>query len=50
MKEYLIAGLRFNDYANRKVLIKIKELLDRIQAIKLFSHLIETQNKMVSAC
>jgi uncharacterized damage-inducible protein DinB len=45
MKQYLIDTFNFNDYANRKILCKIKELPDKEGCIKYFSHLINSQNK-----
>jgi len=45
MKQYLIDTFRFNDYANKKMLEKIKQLPDKAEAVKFFSHLINSQNK-----
>jgi len=45
MKQYLIDTFRYNDYANKMVLNKIRELQDKTQAIKFFSHLINSQDK-----
>ncbi len=45
MKQYLIDTFRFNGGANKKVLEKIRQLPDKTEAIKLFSHLINSQNK-----
>jgi uncharacterized damage-inducible protein DinB len=45
MKQYLIETFRFNDHANKMVLGKIKELPDKTEAMKFFSHLINSQNK-----
>jgi uncharacterized damage-inducible protein DinB len=47
MKQYLIDTFNYNDYANKKVLAKIKKLPDKIEGIKLFSHLINSMNKWV---
>jgi len=48
MKQYLIDTFKFNDVANRKVLEKIKLLPDKIEAIKLFSHLITCQYRWMA--
>jgi len=48
MKQYLIETFKYNDYANRKVLAKIKELPNKDEGIKLFSHLINSMNKWVA--
>jgi uncharacterized damage-inducible protein DinB len=45
MKEYLIETFNYNDYANKKVLEKIGKLPDKNEAIRFFSHLINSQNK-----
>lgn len=45
MRQYLIDTFRFNDHANKIVLEKIKQLPDKTEAIKYFSHLINSQNK-----
>lgn len=45
MKEYLIETFRFNDEANKKLLKKIGELPDKKEAVRYFSHLINSQNK-----
>lgn len=45
MKQYLLETFRFNDRANRKMLEKIRQLPDKEQCIKFFSHLINSQNK-----
>ena len=45
MKQYLLDTFRFNDFANRRMLEKIKTLPDKEQCIKYFSHLINSQNK-----
>src|SRR2546428_9190662 len=45
MKQYLIDTFRFNDQANKMILEKIKELPDKTESIKFFSHLINSQNK-----
>lgn len=45
MKEYLIETFRFNDHANKMVLAKIKDLPDRKESLRYFSHLINSQIK-----
>ena len=48
MKEYLLDTFNFNDKANKQVLEKIKELPDKAEAVKLFSHLINCQYKWMA--
>ena len=48
IKQYLIDTFNFNDYANKLVLQKIKELPEKDEAIKLFSHLINAQYKWLA--
>jgi uncharacterized damage-inducible protein DinB len=48
MKQYLIDTFSYNDYANLKVLGKIKELPDKEESIKFFSHLINSMNKWMA--
>ena len=48
MKQYLIDTFNYNDYANLKVLGKIKELPDKEESIKFFSHLINSMNKWMA--
>ena len=45
MKQYLIDTFNYNDYANKMVLEKIRQLPDKNEAIRFFSHLINSQNK-----
>jgi uncharacterized damage-inducible protein DinB len=45
MKQYLIDTFLFNDQANKKLLEKIKQLPEPAEAVKYFSHLINSQNK-----
>jgi uncharacterized damage-inducible protein DinB len=45
MKQHLLDTFSFNDFANRKLIEKIKLLPDNSEAIKLFSHLIACQEK-----
>lgn len=48
MKQYLIETFRFNDYANKKVLEKIKQLPEKKECVKYFSHLINSQYKWMA--
>ena len=48
LKEYLIETFKFNDFANKKLLGKIKLLGNREESVKLFSHLINTQCKWMA--
>jgi uncharacterized damage-inducible protein DinB len=45
LRQYLIDTFNYNDYANKLVLEKIKQLPDKTEAIGFFSHLINSQNK-----
>jgi uncharacterized damage-inducible protein DinB len=45
MKEYLIDTFTYNDATNKQLLTKIAQLPDKKEAIKLFSHLINSQYK-----
>jgi len=45
MRNYLTETFRFNDLMNQKLLAKIGNLPDQVQCIRLFSHLINSQNK-----
>jgi uncharacterized damage-inducible protein DinB len=45
MKQYLIETFRFNDLKNRELLLKIGQLTDKAESIRLFSHLINCQYK-----
>ena len=45
LKQYLIESFLFNDRSNKMVLQKIKQLPDKTEAIRFFSHLINSQNK-----
>src|ERR1044071_3607888 len=47
MREYLIDTFNYNDWANKLVLEKIKQLPDKTEAIRFFSHLINSQNKWI---
>lgn len=48
MKKYLIDTFIFNDTANKKLLLKILQLSDKTGAVKLFSHLINSQYKWMA--
>jgi uncharacterized damage-inducible protein DinB len=48
MQHHLIDTFKYNDYANRKVLEKIRQLPDQTEAVKLFSHLINSMNKWIA--
>jgi len=45
LKQYLIDTFLFNDRSNKMILEKIKQLPDKTEAIRFFSHLINSQNK-----
>jgi uncharacterized damage-inducible protein DinB len=48
MRQYLTDTFRFNDRANRQVLARIAELPEKDEAVKFFSHLINSQNKWLA--
>jgi len=48
MIKYLLDTFSYNDLTNRKLLSKIAELPDKQEAIKLFSHLINSQYKWMA--
>jgi uncharacterized damage-inducible protein DinB len=45
MKQFLIDMFKYNDWANRKIMEKIKELPDSTRAVELYSHLINSMLK-----
>ena len=45
MKQYLVETFLFNDHANKMMLEKIRQLPDKTEAIRFFSHLINSQDK-----
>jgi len=45
MKEYLLETFRFNDQMNRRMLRKVKNLADKNDFTRYFSHLVNSQNK-----
>jgi uncharacterized damage-inducible protein DinB len=48
MKQYLLDTWAFNDRANKQVLASIREMPDKEQSIRFFSHLINSQNKWLA--
>lgn len=48
IKQYLIETFRFNSHANKQALEKIKLLPEKQEAVKLFSHLINSQHKWMA--
>jgi uncharacterized damage-inducible protein DinB len=49
MKQYLIDTFKYNDYANKRVLEKVKnELPDKTECIRFFSHLANSQFKWLA--
>lgn len=48
MKQYLIETFQYNDRANRQALEKIKQLPEKQECVKLFSHLINSMKKWMA--
>ncbi len=48
MKQYLIGLFEFNSWANEKVLAQVPSMTDPSEAVRLFSHLINSQNKWMN--
>jgi uncharacterized damage-inducible protein DinB len=48
MKRYLLDTFAFNDRANKMVLGKVLELPDKAEAVKFFSHLVNSQLKWMA--
>ena len=48
MKHYLIETFQYNDYANKLALAKMRELPERDECIRFFSHLINSMNKWLA--
>lgn len=48
MKKYLLNYFAYNDWANRKLLDAIVQLSDKTEALRLFSHLITSQDKWLN--
>jgi uncharacterized damage-inducible protein DinB len=44
IKQHLIDMFKYNDYANRKILEKIRRLPDPTEAVRVFSHVVNTMN------
>jgi uncharacterized damage-inducible protein DinB len=45
MKQYLLETFQYNDYANKLALVKIREIPEKEECIKFFSHMINSMNK-----
>jgi uncharacterized damage-inducible protein DinB len=48
MKQYLTDFFHYNDWANRRLIEAIKQVSEKDETIKLFSHLISAQNKWLN--
>jgi hypothetical protein len=48
MKRYLLDTFAYNDHANKLVLTKMRDICDQSGAVRLFSHLINSQYKWMS--
>ena len=48
IRQYLLDTFGFNDRANKMVLAKMRDLPDRREAVKFFSHLINSQYKWMA--
>ena len=48
MKQYLLDTFAFNDHANRQVLTQIVSLPKKDECIRLFSHLVNSQDKWLA--
>lgn len=48
LNTYLLDTFNFNDATNKKLLLRIGQLEDKTEAIKLFSHLINSQYKWMA--
>ena len=48
MRQYLTETFQYNDFANKLVLAKIHQLPEPEEAVKLFSHLINSQQKWMA--
>ena len=48
MREYLLETFRFNDETNRRMLRKVKNLPDKQDFTRYFSHLVNSQNKWLT--
>ena len=47
-KQYLVETFRYNDYANKLALAKIRELAEKDECIRFFSHQINSMNKWLA--
>ena len=45
MKDYLLETFRYNGHANKLALAKIREIPEKDESVKLFSHMINSMNK-----
>ena len=48
MRRDLIATFQFNDRANKQALAKMRQLPDKHECVRLFSHLVNSQNKWLA--
>ncbi|HVN48132.1 MAG TPA: DinB family protein [Bacteroidota bacterium] len=48
MKQYLIDFFKYNDWANHRILEAMKQVPEKDETVKLFSHLISAQNKWMN--
>jgi uncharacterized damage-inducible protein DinB len=48
MHEYLLESFRFNDETNRRMLRKVRNLPDKHEFTRYFSHLVNSQNKWLA--
>jgi len=48
MKQYLIDTFKFNDWANKTILKKVLSMPQANESVRLFSHLINSQNKWMA--
>lgn len=48
LKQYLLDTFAFNDRANRQALAKMAELPDPAECVRLFSHLVNSQDKWLA--
>ena len=48
IKQYLIDTFQYNDYANKLALKKMRELPEKDESIRFFSHLINSMNKWLA--
>lgn len=48
MQDYLIETFQYNDYANKLALAKMRDLPEKDECIRVFSHLINSMNKWLA--